>query len=101
MAALDHEAAQLALSAEALHQRVNLLTLETRGLLSVVEAAFNPMWGPMFRDRDEQTRFADQIQQFACAYTGRVENLYMVDPQATVYAPVPTLPHERREMIRG
>ena len=55
----------------------------------------------MFRDRDEQTRFADQIQQFACAYTGRVENLYMVDPQSTVYAPVPTLPHERREMVKG
>jgi 5'-nucleotidase len=101
MTALDHEAAQLALSAEALHQRVGLLTLETRGLLSAVEASFNPMWGPMFRDREEQTRFADQIQQFACAYTGRVENLYMVDPLATVYAPVPTLPHERREMVRG
>jgi HAD superfamily 5'-nucleotidase-like hydrolase len=101
MAALDHEATQLALSAGALHHRVDLLTLEFRGLLSAVEAAFNPMWGPMFRDRDEQTRFADQIQQFACAYTGRVENLYMVDPQSTVYAPVPTLPHERRELVRG
>jgi HAD superfamily 5'-nucleotidase-like hydrolase len=101
MSALDHEASQLALSGEALHQRVELLSLEIRGLLSAVEAAFNPMWGPIFRDRDEQTRFADQIQQFACAYTGRVENLYMVDPQSTVYAPVPTLPHERREMVRG
>jgi protein involved in sex pheromone biosynthesis len=49
----------------------------------------------MFRDRDEQTRFADQIQQFACAYTGRVGNLYMYDPNATVYAPMPALPHER------
>ena len=101
MAALDHEASQLAVSTEALRKRVNLLTLEGRGLLSAVEAAFNPMWGPMFRDRDEQTRFADQVQQFACAYTGRVGNLYMVDPQSTVYAPVPTLPHERREMVRG
>ena len=101
MAALDHEATQLAVSVEALHRRVELLSLETQGLLSAVEAAFNPMWGPIFRDRDEQTRFADQIQQYACAYTGRVANLYMVDPQATVYAPVPTLPHERREMVRG
>jgi hypothetical protein len=101
MAALDQEAAQLAASAEALQGRVALLSLETKSLLSIVEAAFNPTWGPIFRDRDEQTRFADQIQQFACAYTGRVENLYMVDPQATVYAPVPTLPHERREMVRG
>jgi hypothetical protein len=63
--------------------------------MQLVEAAFNPLWGPMFRDRDEQTRFADQIQQFACAYTGKVGNLYMVDPHSTVYAPVPALPHER------
>ena len=101
MAALDHEAVQLAASVTILEQRTDILNLEIRGLLSAVEAAFNPMWGPMFRDRDEQTRFADQIQQFACAYTGRVENLYMVDPQSTVYAPVPTLPHERREMVKG
>jgi HAD superfamily 5'-nucleotidase-like hydrolase len=101
VSALDHEASQLALSAEILRQRVELLSLEIKGLLSAVEAAFNPMWGPIFRDHDEQTRFADQIQQFACAYTGRVGNLYMVDPESTVYAPVPTLPHERREMVKG
>ena len=101
MTALDHEATQLAATAETLRKRTDLLNLEVRGLMSAVEAAFNPMWGPIFRDRDEQTRFADQIQQFACAYTGRVENLYMVDPQATLYAPVPTLPHERREMVKG
>ncbi len=101
MAALDHEATQLALSVEVLQGRVHLLTLKIKDLLSIVEAAFNPTWGPIFRDRDEQTRFADQIQQYACAYTGRVENLYMVDPQSTVYAPMPTLPHERREMVKG
>ncbi|BDU70099.1 haloacid dehalogenase [Geothrix oryzae] len=93
--ALDHEAAHLASSAEALQRRVELQTLELDALTQAVEAAFNPLWGPIFRDRDEQTRFADQIQQFACAYTGKVGNLYMYDPHATVYAPVPTLPHER------
>ena len=61
----------------------------------MVEAAFSPMWGPMFRDRDELTRFAAQLQQFACAYTGKVGNLYMYDPLATIYAPLPALPHER------
>ncbi|WP_243303971.1 HAD-IG family 5'-nucleotidase [Geothrix oryzisoli] len=93
--ALDHEAAHLASSAEALQRRAELQSLELDTLTKSVEAAFNPTWGPMFRDRDEQTRFADQIQQFACAYTGRVGNLYMYDPHATVYAPLPTLPHER------
>ena len=93
--ALDHEASLLAASAETLQRRAELQNLELAGLMREVEAAFNPMWGPIFRDGDEQTRFADQIQQFACAYTGKVGNLYMYDPLATVYAPRPALPHER------
>jgi hypothetical protein len=70
--------------------------MELKGLMGAIESAFNPMWGPMFRDRDELTRFADQIQQYACAYTGKVGNLYMYDPEATLYGPLPSLPHERR-----
>lgn len=93
--ALDHEASYLAASAEALQRRAEVQHLELEGLVRVVESAFNPTWGPIFRDRDEQTRFADQIQQFACAYTGKVGNLYMYDPLATLYAPRPALPHER------
>jgi HAD superfamily 5'-nucleotidase-like hydrolase len=93
--ALDQEAAQLAASVEALQRRAEVQNLEVDRLMHAVETAYNPMWGPIFRDRDEQTRFADQIQQFACAYTGRVGNLYMYDPLATVYAPLPALPHER------
>lgn len=95
--ALDQEASQLAANAEALQRRAELQNLELEGLNRDVEASFNSMWGPMFRDRDEQTRFADQIQQYACAYTGRVGNLYMYDPLATVYAPLPVLPHERMD----
>ncbi len=94
-AALDQEAAHLASSAEAFQRQSEVHSLELDTLTKSVEAAFNPTWGPMFRDRDEPTRFADQLQQFACAYTGRVANLYMYDPNSTVYAPVPTLPHER------
>ena len=60
-----------------------------------LESAFNGNWGSIFRDGYEQTRFADQIQQYACAYTGRISNLYLVDPTTALYAPVPTLPHER------
>jgi HAD superfamily 5'-nucleotidase-like hydrolase len=97
--ALDHEAAHLASSAEALQRRAELQNLELDALTRSVEATFNPMWGPIFRDRDEQTRFADQIQQYACAYTGKVGNLYMYDPNATVYAPLPSLPHERLDGV--
>ena len=60
-----------------------------------LEAAFNKRWGSIFREGYEQTRFADQIQTYACAYTGRISNLYMLDPDTALYAPVPTMPHER------
>jgi len=93
--ALDQEAAQLAASAAALLGRAEVQGLELQGLSSAVEATFNPLWGPMFRDREELTRFADQLQQFACAYTGQVGNLYWYDPLATLYGPLPALPHER------
>ena len=66
-----------------------------RELNRQVEASFNPLWGPIFRDGDEQTRLADQIQQYAGAYTGKISNLYMVDPNTTVYAPAQALPHEQ------
>jgi HAD superfamily 5'-nucleotidase-like hydrolase len=93
--ALDREAAQIREELEATRAR----SLEQEELVSNLdrrlEAAFNLRWGSIFRDGYEQTRFADQIQQYACAYTGRISNLYYLDPTAALYAPVPTLPHER------
>jgi HAD superfamily 5'-nucleotidase-like hydrolase len=93
--ALDQEARQI--DEEASHQALRIHTHEEliSGLNDRLERAFNHHWGSIFRDGYDQTRFADQIQQYACAYTGRISNLYMVDPESTLYAPVPMLPHER------
>ena len=93
--ALDREARQLEQNVEnskiGMDAQKKALEVLDHGL----ESAFNANWGSIFRDAYDQTRFADQIQQYACAYTGRISNLYLVDPTAALYAPVPTLPHER------
>ena len=93
--ALDLEARQI--DEEASHQALRIRAQEDliAGINDRLERAFHHQWGSIFRDGYDQTRFADQIQQYACAYTGRISNLYMVDPESTLYAPVPTLPHER------
>lgn len=93
--ALDHEAAQVKEELES--TRVRSLAQEefVANLDRRLESAFNERWGSIFRDGYQQTRFADQIQQYACAYTGRISNLYFLDPTVALYAPVPTLPHER------
>jgi len=93
--ALDLEAGQLREALESSQERLMEQETFVGALDAQLEAAFNPRWGSIFRDGYQQTRFADQIQQYASAYTGRISNLYLVDPTAAIYAPVPTLPHER------
>ena len=93
--ALNHESAALQAEAGELREKVEAQSGEMAGLLRDVEAAYNPHWGPMFREGDAQTRFADQIQQFAWAYTGAISNFYAYDPNGTVFAPLPALPHEQ------
>jgi HAD superfamily 5'-nucleotidase-like hydrolase len=93
--AMDQEAARLREELEAAKIRMEVEKKVLAELDDRLESAFNPIWGSIFRDGYQQTRFADQIQQYACAYTGRISNLYLVDPTTALYAPVPTLPHER------
>jgi len=93
--ALDLEAAQLRSELDSSHKRLIEQETFVAALDTQLEAAFNPRWGSIFRDGYQQTRFADQIQQYASAYTGRISNLYLIDPTVAIYAPVPTLPHER------
>jgi hypothetical protein len=93
--ALDHEAVLIREEISATEARREAQKELADQLDQRLEAAFNSRWGSIFRDGYQQTRFADQIQQYACAYTGRISNLYLVDPDTAIYAPVPTLPHER------
>ena len=93
--ALNRESGGLQREAMDLRARVAAQAEEAAALLREVEAAYNPHWGPMFREGDAQTRFADQIQQFAWAYTGAISNFYSYDPNGTLFAPIPTLPHEQ------
>jgi hypothetical protein len=93
--AFDREAATLSHEIEEVGTRAHAHREQAATLNRTIEAAFNATWGPIFRDGDDLTRFADQIQTYACAYTGKISNLHMVDPDSSLYAPTPTLPHER------
>lgn len=93
--ALDQEAARLREEVRSLAIRKQAHEAFIGQVDQRFEEAFNKRWGSIFREGYEQTRFADQIQQYACAYTGRISNLYLVDPDSALYAPVPTMPHER------
>lgn len=56
--------------------------------------AFNPHWGPLFREGNEITRFGHQVKDFACVYTSRVSNFLNYPVNTYFRAPMDRMPHE-------
>jgi 5'-nucleotidase len=71
------------------------LALRMQQLEAAIDARFNPYWGSMFRAGREISHFGDQVEEFACIYTGRVSNFrnYPMDKYFTTAHE--SLPHER------
>jgi hypothetical protein len=56
---------------------------------------FNPYWGEMMRAGLEESRFADQVEKYACIYMTKVSDLQNYSPK-TYFRPFRrTLPHEK------
>ncbi len=72
-------------------------SLNTRisDLLNTHRTFFNPYWGEVLRAGSDESRFADQVERYACIYMTRVSDLYDYSPK-TYFRPVRRLmPHER------
>lgn len=55
---------------------------------------FNPYWGEMMRAGLEESRFADQVEKYACIYMTKVSDLLLCSPR-TYFRPFRRiLPHE-------
>ena len=59
-----------------------------------VDRVFNPYWGPIFREGTENSRFAEQVESYACVYTSRVSNFLAYSPVRHYRAPRAHMPHE-------
>lgn len=68
---------------------------EHRRLEAELDAAFNPHWGPMFREGHEISKFGEQVEAYACVYTSRVSNFRFYSPNRHFRGPRDRMPHER------
>ncbi|MBK7858547.1 MAG: HAD-IG family 5'-nucleotidase [Archangiaceae bacterium] len=59
-----------------------------------VERGFNPFWGLMFKEGSENSRFGEQVEQYACLYTSRVSNFLFYSPAQYFRSPRDLMPHE-------
>jgi HAD superfamily 5'-nucleotidase-like hydrolase len=76
--------------------RANLREVSER--YDMIEAecdlSYNPHWGPLFKEGNENSRFGEQVEDYACLYTSRVSNFGQYSPLRYFRAPRDKMPHE-------
>jgi HAD superfamily 5'-nucleotidase-like hydrolase len=59
-----------------------------------LDRAFNRWWGEIFREGVENSRFGEQVENYACVYTSRVSNFLAYSPLRYFRSPRDHMPHE-------
>lgn len=63
-------------------------------LRRTVEKQYNKYWGMIFKENREKTKFAAQLEDFACLYTSRVTNFLFYSPSQYFRSPMDVMAHE-------
>jgi HAD superfamily 5'-nucleotidase-like hydrolase len=99
---LDAAEPELAVAKRTVKERLDVLREELRTgmaehtrLEAELDAAFNPHWGPLFREGHEISKFGEQVEAYACVYTSRVSNFRHASPNRHFRGPRDRMPHER------
>jgi 5'-nucleotidase len=79
---------------DSLRDRLTLMTEECDSLENAVERAYNPYWGSILREGNENSRFGEQVSDYADLYTSRVSNFLSYSPLRYFRAPRRPMPHE-------
>jgi hypothetical protein len=61
-----------------------------------VDLAYNAHWGPLFKEGNENSRFGEQVEDYACIYTSRASNFLFYSPMQYFRSPRDQMPHERQ-----
>ena len=80
---------------EALRRLHRAALSEAIALEDRVERGMNRYWGLCFKEGNENSRFGEQVEDYADLYTSRVSNFLHYSPMQFFRSPRDTLPHER------
>jgi hypothetical protein len=71
---------------------------------AAVESGFengaNAYWGLVFKEGNENSRFGEQVEDYADLYTSRVSNFLYYSPMQVFRSPRAAMPHERTSLPR-
>jgi 5'-nucleotidase len=93
-ARLEEERKNARGSVDALRDRAGLMETEVDSLEARIDRAYNPHWGSCLREGNENSRFGEQVNDYADLYTSRVSNFGPYSPLRYFKAPRRPMPHE-------
>jgi hypothetical protein len=91
---LEEERKAARASLDALRDRAHLMEAEVISLEQRIDRAYNPHWGSCLREGNENSRFGEQVNDYADLYTSRVSNFGPYSPLRYFRAPRRPMPHE-------
>ncbi|MDX2089850.1 MAG: HAD-IG family 5'-nucleotidase [Kofleriaceae bacterium] len=93
-ARLEEERKQMRASIDSLRDRAGLMDAEVDSLEARIDRAYNAHWGSCLREGNENSRFGEQVNDYADLYTSRVSNFGPYSPLRYFRAPRRPMPHE-------
>ncbi len=100
-AAVEEERRQAKADLERIRRSVRETSHIADTLEHDVEEGFNPFWGLLFKEGNENSRFGQQVEQYACVYTSRVSNFLYYSPMQYFRSPRDLMPHEQAGALSG
>jgi len=70
---------------------------ERETLQQAYDSTFNSNWGPLMKEKNEISRFGQQVKNYACLYTGRVTNFLSYSTDKVFRSPIDLMPHDHGE----
>ncbi len=93
-ARLEEERKHARASVDSLRDRAGLMDTEVDSLEARIDRAYNSHWGSCLREGNENSRFGEQVNDYADLYTSRVSNFGPYSPLRYFRAPRRPMPHE-------
>jgi 5'-nucleotidase len=97
--ALEADRQRLKAELEALRRALRDAQARLEQVARELEAGVNPSWGLTFKEGNENSRYGEQAEDYACLYTSRVSNFVYYSPVERFRSPRAAMPHERATVV--
>ncbi len=90
----DAERGRIKRAIDRVRGRLRLIDSELQTIERRIDQRFQPFWGSLLKEENEQSSFGAQVEEYACLYTSRVSNFLFYSPQQYFRSPRDEMAHE-------